>query len=77
MSMSNPETSSARRLDALASSGNNIAGRKLQNKSKSDRMASKPRSGRASAGRLSHLGPPTAPNKMPSASRASALVVSG
>src|SRR5574343_819746 len=54
-----------------------MAGRRLANRFRSLRMPSRPRSGRCSRGRLSHCGPPTAPSRMASASRASLRVASG
>ena len=60
--MSSPSTSSRLSEEASARAGKTIAGRRLANRSSSLRSARSPRSGLAAKGRLSHCGPPTAPN---------------
>jgi len=54
-----------------------MAGRRLANRPRPLRMPKRPRSGRCSRGRLSHLGPPTAASSTASASLASFSVASG
>src|SRR6266540_303328 len=54
--------------------GKHLAGRRLAKRSSSLRSPSSPRSGRRSWGALSHLGPPTAPNRIASLSSQSRSV---
>src|SRR6202521_4401606 len=60
--MSSPETTSGLSVEASASSGNTVAGRRLAKKSHSLRSPRMAFSGRLSRGSVSYRGPPTAPN---------------
>src|SRR5258708_3340172 len=60
--MSSPETTSDLSVEASASSGNTVAGRRLAKKSHSLRNPRIAFSGRLSRASVSYLGPPTAPN---------------
>ncbi len=74
--ISKPDTTSGFSVDASASCGYKMAGRKLPNRPNSERIFSKPRSGRIARSKASHLGPPTAPKSTASTSRANAKVES-
>src|SRR5262252_6834778 len=63
--------------EASTSMGKQVAGRRLANRSSSLRRPRRPRSGRFSWGRLSHLGPPTEPNRMASLRSQRARVAGG
>src|SRR5690606_3969602 len=72
------ETTSGFRVEAAASCGYRMAGRRLANSSRPPRRPSRPFSGRSSrSGSVSHFGPPTAPSRMASAARACSMVTSG
>ena len=77
MRISKPDTISGFKLDASANCGNKIAGRRLPNRFKLERKPNKPFSGRMAISKASHLGPPTAPNKIASAALAAVKVASG
>jgi hypothetical protein len=72
-----PDTTSGLRVEALASSGKIVAGRRL---AKSPRCLRSPRmacSGRRLRSRVSYFGSPTEPNRIASASFASDSVAGG
>ena len=70
MSKSRLETFSSFRVEAETSSFERIAGLRLAKKSSSDLIPKSPFSGLLLEGSLSHLGPPTAPNRIASLSLA-------
>src|SRR5215475_10362332 len=72
-----PSTTERLSGEASTSMGKHFAGRRLAKRSSSFRIRSRPRSGRTSCGRLSHLGPPTEPNRMASACWHSRRAASG
>ena len=74
INMSRPETTSCFKLDASAKASKTIAGLKFANNPSSFLIARSPASGRISKSTLSHLGPPTAPNKTASACLAFSMV---
>src|SRR5215510_9540241 len=63
--------------EAATSMGKQVAGRRLAKRSSSLRRPRRPRSGRFSWGRLSHLGPPTEPKRMASLRSQRARVAGG
>ena len=75
--MSRPETTSGLSVEASASSGNTVAGRRFAKKSHSLRRPRIAFSGRLSRGSVSYFGPPTAPKSTASALFASASVAAG
>ena len=75
--ISRPLTTSSLRVEALAKASKTRAGRKLANKPSSLRIPRRPRSGCRLKGSDSHLGPPTAPNKIASEFFAAESVSSG
>ena len=75
--MSKPETTSGLSVDAPASSGYRIAGRRLANKFRFLRNPRIACSGRKARSKLSYFQSPTEPNKIASASCASFRVASG
>src|SRR3989304_367746 len=66
---STPSITSRLRGETSRSKGKTRTGRRLAYSSRACRSRRRPRSGRRSPGRVSHLGPPAAPSKMASASR--------
>src|SRR6266446_592685 len=74
--MSSPDTTSGLSVEASFSASKQIAGRKFANSSRSLRRRRSPRSGFLSKELLSHLGPPTAPNRTASAACAKRIVAS-
>src|SRR3990172_2053165 len=62
--MSVPSTTERLSGEASTSIGKHVAGRRFAKRSSSFRSPRSPRSGRFSCGRASHLGPPTAPNRV-------------
>src|SRR6266446_3005743 len=74
--MSSPDTTSGLSVEASFSASKQIAGRKFANSSRSLRRRRSPRSGFLSKELLSHLGPPTAPNRTASAACARFIVAS-
>ena len=74
--MSSPAMISFLSVEASASSGNTVAGRRLANSPISLRRRRIARSGFFSNGTLSHRGSPTAPNSTASTDRASAITLS-